>query len=50
VLGRNHGEQEPGFRGVPIIGQDLQAGLMGGAEIPGSKGAPRNAAQRFVRD
>jgi hypothetical protein len=49
VLGRNHAEQEPGFRGVTIIGQDLKACLVGSAEIPGREGAPRNAAQRFVR-
>jgi hypothetical protein len=49
VLGRNHAEQEPGFRGVTIIGQDLKACLVGSAEVPGREGAPRNAAQRFVR-
>jgi hypothetical protein len=50
MLGRNHAEQEPRFGRVTVVRQDFQARPMRAEEIPGSEGAPRGAAQRFVRD
>jgi hypothetical protein len=50
MLGRNHAEQEPRFCSVTIVCQDFQARPMRAQEIPGCEGAPRGAAQRFVRD